>query len=127
MKGKLLLDSLSIWCMFSPPFLLFFAWKRVLSTPQPIPKWRAILDWGALLSISALLVTFVVAFLTNNCNADLGDWSCVIRWRSFAGIVIRSSPVMILLALFGRKGTRILGALTVLAIDFDCILVDMMA
>src|SRR6266446_10424034 len=31
------------------------------------------------------------------------------------------------LALFGRKETRVLGALTVLAIDFDCILVDMMA
>jgi hypothetical protein len=127
MTGKVLLDLLSICCMFSPPFLLFFAWKRLLSAPQPTPKWRAILAWGGLLSISALLLTFVVAFLTNNCNADLGDWSCVIRWRSFSGFVIRFSPIMILLALFGRKGTRILGALTVLAIDFDCILVDMMA
>src|SRR6266850_4087074 len=127
MRGKLLFDALSVWCIFSPPFLLFFAWKRLLSAPQPITKWRAILAWGALLSISALLVTFIVAFLMNNCNADLGDWSCVVRWRSFAGLVIRSSPVMILLALFGEKGTQILGALTVLAIDFDCILVDMMA
>lgn len=127
MKGKLFFDLLSICCMFSPPFLLFFVWKGLLSASQPITKWRAILEWGALLSISALLVTFIVALLTNNCNADLGDWSCVVRWRSFTGLVIRFSPIMILVALFGRKGTRILGTLTVLAIDFDCILVDMMA
>jgi hypothetical protein len=69
----------------------------------------------------------IVAFLTIPCNVDLGDWSCVARWRSFTRFVIQCSLFVILLALLGRKGTRIPTALAVVAIDFDCLLVDMMA
>ena len=129
MSGRFLFNAISLFAMISPPFLLFFAWKRLLDkdTSQPLPRWRAMLGWAALLSISALLITCVVAFFTIPCNVDLGDWSCVARWRSFTRVVVRGSPFMILLAILGRKGTRILAALTVLAIDFDCIMVDMMA
>ncbi len=127
--GNVIFDIISVCAMLSPPFLLFFAWRGQLdmSATQPLPRWRAIAAWVALLSISVLLVACVVAFLTIPCNVDLGDWSCVARWRTFTRFVIRCSPFMILLALLGRKRMRIFAALTVLAIDFDCLQVDMMA
>ena len=129
MFGHFFSNAISLFAMISPPFLLFFAWKRLLKKDgdHALPKWRSVLAWAALLSVSTLLVTCIVAFFTIPCNVDLGDWSCVDRWRSFTRIVIRTSPLLILLALLGQRGTRILGTLTVLAIDFDCVMVDMMA
>ena len=74
-----------------------------------------------------LLVICVVKFLGNNCNADAGDWSCVIAWRSFARWVTRTAPFFLILAFFGAKRTRILTLVSIVAIVFDVTLVDMMA
>lgn len=124
-----LFNVISVIALFSPLFLLFLAWRRLLGkgSPQALPKWRDILSWASLLSVSGLLLVSIGAFLINNCNADLGDWSCVARWRSFTGFVICSSPFMIALSLFGRRGTRIPVALSIIAIVFDCVMVDLMA
>jgi hypothetical protein len=54
-------------------------------------------------------------------------WSRVITWRSFAGTVVRLTPVVIVLVLLGAKRTRILTIVSGLAIAFDCVLIDMMA
>jgi len=122
-------NVISLLAMIPPPFLLGFAWYRLLrkSESPPLPRWRAILAWVAVLSVSGLLVTFVVGFLTIPCNVDLGDWSCVVRWRAFTGVIVKITPAAILLAFLGRKGTRIPTALAALAIAYDCIQVDMMA
>jgi hypothetical protein len=37
------------------------------------------------------------------------------------------SPLFIALGAVGRKGTRILSILWVIAVNFDCLMVDMMA
>jgi hypothetical protein len=127
--GLFLFNPISLVSMLSPPFLLLFAWIRFLNPreTQSQPRWRTILAWAAILAVSSLMAVCIVAFLTIPCNVDLGDWSGVARWRSFTRFVIQCSLFVILLALFGRKGTRIPTALAVVAIDFDCLLVDMMA
>jgi hypothetical protein len=115
--------------MIAPPFLLGFAWCALLRKREcgSVLRLRAILALAPLVSVSALFAAFVVAFLMDRCNADLGDWSCVIRWRAFASLVLKITPFAILLAFLGRKGTRILTALAAAAIAYDCVLVDMMA
>ncbi len=121
-------DVLGYVCMLSPPFLLGFAWAGFFeSDTRPQAKWCRILGAVNLSAVSALLVVCVVKFLGNKCNADAGDWSCVIAWRSFAGWVMRIAPFLLLLAILGARRTRILTFLSVLAIVFDVILVDMMA
>lgn len=129
LMGQLFFSAISLLAMLSPPFLLGFAWCRLLrrkESPQ-LSRSRVILAWGAVLFVSGLLIAFIVEFLGYRCNADLGDWSCVIRWRAFAGFMVRITPLAILLAFLGRKGTRIPTALAALAIAYDCVLVDMMA
>jgi hypothetical protein len=123
-----LLTVFSVAAFFSPPFLLFFAWNRLVQPSQTgvQAKWRRVLDWVSLPVVSALWVAFLAMFFTNNCNADRGDWSCVGRWLSFAGPVVRGTPVLILLGILGTARVRIFVVLCSLAIAFDCVLVDMM-
>ncbi len=59
-------------------------------------------------------------------DSGLTDCSCVSRWEDFTRFVVRGSPVLIVLALLGRKGTRILVALATVAMAFDCVMIDMM-
>ena len=84
-------------------------------------------DWIALLFVSGLFVVCIVAFLTIPCDVALYGWACVAKWRSFSGCVVRTSPIFILLAAIGKKGTRILSVLWVLTINLDCLMVDLMA
>jgi hypothetical protein len=128
MRGLWLFNIVSFVCVFSPPFLLGFAWAGFFKHDiAPQPKWRRILGVLNLCAVSALLVVCAVKFLGNRCNADAGDWSCVIAWRSFAGWVMGFTPFLLCLAILGARRTRILTFLSVLAIVFDVILVDMMA
>jgi hypothetical protein len=129
MHGLWLLDILSVFSVFSPPILLGIAWVRFL-TPEARSersKWRSILGAANLLGVSVLLVVCVVKFLGNHCNVDAGDWSCVIAWKSFARSILRLAPFFLALAILGAKRTRILTFISILAIAFDVILVDMMA
>jgi len=125
----ILFDLLAIFAVFSPPFLLGFAWFYFFSrnNVSQQPKWRLILGAVNFSAVSVLLVIFVVKFLRNNCNADAGDWSCVIAWRSFAASIMRLAPLLLVLSLLGVKRTRVLAFISVLAIVFDVVLVDMMA
>lgn len=129
MRGLWFFNLVGYFSIFSPPVLLGFAWfgflKHDEATPQP--KCRRILGAVNLVAASTLLLVCVVKFLGNHCNADAGDWSCVIAWRSFAGWIIRLAPVFLLLATFGARRTRTLSFISVLAIVFDVILIDMMA
>lgn len=128
MHGLWLLTILSVFSASSPPVLLGIAWVRFLNPEaKSQPKWRRILGAANLLAVSVLLSICVVKFLGNNCNADAGDWSCVIAWRSFAGSIVRLAPFFLVLAILGAKRTRILTLISVMAIVFDVILVDMMA
>jgi hypothetical protein len=128
MHGLWLLTILSVFSVFAPPVLLCIAWIRVLKPEEkPQPKLRRILGAANLVAVSLLLCVCVVKFLGNNCNADAGDWSCVIAWRSFAGSIVRLSPFFLVLAVLGAKRTRILTFISIMAIVFDVILVDMMA
>ena len=129
MRGLWLLDILSVLFVFSPPILLGIAWVRFIKPEarSKRPKWRNVLGAANLLAVSVLFSVFVVKFFGNHCNADAGDWSCVIAWRSFAGSIVRLAPFFLVLAILGAKRTRILTFISVLAIVFDAILVDMMA
>ena len=128
MHGLWLLNILSVSSIFSPPVLLGIAWARLLNPEaKSQPKWRRTVGAANLLAVSILLCVCVVKFVGNNCNADAGDWSCVIAWRSFAGLVVRLAPFFLIFAILGAKRTRILSLISVMAIVFDVILVDMMA
>ena len=80
----------------------------------------------ALLSVSGLFAVCIIAVLTIPCDGDRFGWSCVRKWRSYSGLVVRSAPLFLLLAAAGRKGTRILSILWVLAVNFDCLMVDVL-
>ena len=119
----------SIMSFLCPPFLAFFVWRNFLrssNTPDR-PRWKTVLDWIALLSVSGLFVVCLIAFFTIPCNVDRVGWACVAKWRAFSVYVIRTAPGFVTLAAIGRKGTRILSILWILAVNFDCVLVDMMA
>jgi hypothetical protein len=129
MRGMWLLSILSVFSVFSPPVLLGIAWVRFLKheAMRERPNWRHTLGAANLLAVSVLFGVCVVRFFGNNCNADAGDWSCVIAWRSFAGSIVRLAPFFLVLAILGARRTRILTFISVLAIVFDVILVDTMA
>lgn len=129
MRGLWLLNIVSVLSLLSPPILLGIAWFRFLNSEARIerPKGRRVLGAANLLAVSALLSICVVKFLVSNCNADAGDWSCVIAWRSFSRSVVRLAPFFLALAILGAKRTRVLTLISVLAIVFDVVLVDMMA
>jgi hypothetical protein len=128
MRGLWLFNILSAFSVFSPPILLVIAWVRFLEPKarRERPKWRQVLGAANLLLVSVLFSVCVVKFFGNHCNADAGDWSCVIAWRSFTSAIIRSAPFFLALAVLGARRTRILTFVSVLAIVFDVILVDMM-
>jgi hypothetical protein len=123
---------LATLCLISPPFLVCWLLVKFVQRGrqrdgQQRPKWRFVVEWGAVIAVSIFFVACVVAFFAIPCNVDVQGWECVAKWRSFTGYVVRLSPVLLVLASFGRKGTRIISALLVLATAFDCVLVDMMA
>jgi hypothetical protein len=123
-----LFTILSVFSLFSPPVLIGIAWVRFLDPEaKSQPKWRRMLGAANLLAVSVLLSVSVLKFLGYHCNAATGDWSCVIAWRSFAGSIVRLAPFFLVLAILGARRTRILTFISVLAIVFDVILVDMMA
>lgn len=111
------------------PILLGIAWVRFLKPEarSERPKWRNFLGAANLLGVSVLFSVCVVKVFGNHRNADAGDWSCVIAWRSFTGSIVRLAPFLLMLAILGAKRIRILTFISVLAIVFDVILVDMMA
>jgi hypothetical protein len=121
-------NLLGLLSLIAPPFLAFFVWMKFLKSRnvQERPRWKTVIDWTTLLSVSALFLVCIVAVLAIPCDVDRLGWSCVARWRSFSAIVVRSTPVFLLLASAGRKGTRIMSILWVLAINFDCIMVDVL-
>jgi hypothetical protein len=128
MRGLWLFDIMGILCMLSAPILLCIAWARFFELDEidAQPKWHGIVGSISLTSVSTLLIICVVKFLGYSCDAGAGDWSCGITWRSFAGTVVRLTPLFIVLALLGAKRTRILTIVSGLAIAFDCVLIDMM-
>jgi hypothetical protein len=122
-----LCNLLSLVALISPPFLLVYAWKRLLERREPLPPlWKRIIGWIGVLVVSCIFISCVFVLLTQNCRLDMGDWSCVARWRTFSGYIVEITPIAILLACFGRRGTRIVSALAALAIAYDCILYDML-
>jgi len=120
-------NALPFVAVFSPPILLFFAWILFLHADKtgPHSKWRRTLGWLSLTSVSGLFLVTLAVLFTQNCHIDQGDWSCVSRWESFTRVVVRSSPVLILLGVLGYRKTRVLMVLCVLTIAFDCVMYDM--
>lgn len=119
---------LSLLSLVSPPFLAFSVWMKFLKARdvQGGTRSKTEADWMALLSASGLFVVCIIAVLTIPSDVDRFGWSGVRKWRSFSGLVVRSAPLFLLLAAAGRKGTRILSILWVLAVNFDCLMVDVL-
>jgi hypothetical protein len=118
----------ALLALVSPPFLAFFVWFKFLtakSLPER-PRWKTVVDWIAILSVSGLFAVCVIAVLTIPCDVDRLGWACVARWRSFSIVVVRLAPLFLVLAAVGRRGTRIISVLWVLAMNFDCIMVDVL-
>ena len=128
-RMSLLFNAVSLVSLLSPPFLAFFVWKIFLQSPTHLekPQWKTIVEWIAILSASGLFVVCVIAFLTIPCDVGRYGWGCVARWRSFSGGIVRVTPFFVILAALGRRGTRILSVLWIIAVNFDCLMVDMMA
>jgi hypothetical protein len=55
------------------------------------------------------------------------NWASVAKWRDFTRSVIHIAPAFLILALCGRKKTRLYSFLWIIAMVIDCIAVDMMA
>ena len=126
--SRLFFDTLSIVFLFSPPFLIFFIWRKFLkSHGSQRPRWKTILNWISILAVSGLFLGCTIAFFAIPCDVDRYGWECVVKWRSFTRIVVWSAPLFLALAAVGRNGTRILSIVLVIAVTFDCVLVDMMA
>jgi hypothetical protein len=98
-------------------------WDQVKAQPE----WHGIVGSIGLASVSTLLMICVVRLLGYRSDAGAGDWSCVIAWRSLAGIALRVLPLLLVFALLRAKRTRVLTLVSALAIAFDCVLIDMMA
>jgi len=90
-------------------------------------NWKIAIDWISVISVSGLSVVCLIAFLTIPCDVDRFGWGCVAKWRSFSAVIVRLTPLFLVLGAIGRKGTRILSILWVIAVNFDCLMVDMMA
>ena len=125
---ELALGALNLLLFFSPPFLLAYAWKRHFAGEDggPQPRWRRHAGLLNLILLSILLAVCLVKLATHRCNADI-DWSCVAAWRDFTRIILVSAPAFLLFSLFSSRGTRIPSFLFVLAVSYDCILIDMAA
>jgi hypothetical protein len=119
-------NLLGFLSLVSPPFLAFFVWFKFLKAKSPTerPRWKSVVDLIAILSVSGLIAVCVIAVITIPCDVDRLGWACVARWRSFSTVVVRLTPLFLVLAAAGRRGTRIMSLLWVLAINFDCIMVD---
>jgi hypothetical protein len=105
-------NALGFLSVFSPPFLLFFAWIQFLHADKMTShlNWRRILGWLSITSASGLFLVTLTVLFTQNCHIDQGDWSCVSRWESFTRVVIRTSPVLLLLGVLGyRKNSSVGG------------------
>jgi hypothetical protein len=129
LAGLWLFDAISILCTLSPPVPLCIAWVRFFAFDEIAgrPKWRRIVESTGLTSVSTLLIICMVKFIGYRCDAGAGDWSCVITWRSFAGTVVRLTPLFIVLAFLRAKRTRVLPCVSGLAVAFDWVLIDRMA
>lgn len=125
----MLFDGAAFVAFLSPPFLLSVAWWRFLRPRSSLsqPRWKTTFDWLSILFGSVQFVVAVIAFLTIPCNVDLHGWECVARWREFTRIILITVPVLVPLAFLGRKGTRMLVALSAVGIALDCVAVSMMA
>jgi hypothetical protein len=122
-------NAVSLVCLFSPPILAFFVWKKFLQATEHLekPRWKTIVEWIAILSVSGFFVVCVIAVLAIPCDVGRYGWDCVARWRSFSGGVVRVTPLFLVLAVLGRRGTRILSVLWIVAVNFDCLMVDVLA
>ncbi len=115
--------------MLSPAFLIPLAWVRFFRQGGQWQQsgWRRITGLLNLIAVSGLLIVFVVKVLGTHCNTAVGDWSCVSAWRSFATVVVRSTPAFLTLAFVGAKGTRILTGVSAVAICLDCMYIAALA
>jgi hypothetical protein len=127
--GSWIFNLVSVAAFFSPPILLIFIWIRLSQDlkVRALPQWRLAVGWVGPCAVSLVFMACIIRLVTNPCNVDAGDWSCVIRWRAFTRIILLVTPFLLVVGLFARKGTRIATLCTALAIAFDCLMFDMMA
>ena len=126
--SELLESLLGLLSFFSPPFLIALIWRNFLKhSENPLPVWKALLHWVSIVSVSSFFAVCLTALLTVPCDVATFGWGCVARWQSFTGIVVRSTPLFILLGALGRNRTRILSMLLVIAVGFDCVMIDIAA
>ncbi len=126
--AHLIENIVGILSFFSPPFLAFFVWRNFLkpAANQQL-TWKIWLDWTAVVCTSGFFLVCLVAAAVIPQDVQKDNWASVAIWRSFTGDVVVIAPLFVLLAILGRKRTRILSVLLIIAVVLDCIAVDMMA
>jgi hypothetical protein len=126
--GHLIENTIGFVAFLSPPFLAIFVWKNFLK-PQATqqPAWKFYLDWTAVVCTSGFFLVCLIAAIVIPQDVAKDNWASVAVWRTFTGHVIRIAPLFFLLAILGRKKTRLLSILLIIAVVLDCIGIDMMA
>jgi len=129
MRGLLVYDAISFLAFFSPPFFCFFVWRNFLKSENQSdrPAWKTRIDWLALICTTTFFLVCLLAAIFIPQDVAKDNWASVATWRNFAAWVIRIAPVFLILALCGRRKTRLLSFLWIVAVVIDCIAVDMMA
>jgi hypothetical protein len=129
MHGPILYDAISIIAFLSPPFFCFFVWRNFLrlGNLSEQPAWKTGIDWLAVVSTTMFFLVCLFAAILIPQDVAKDNWASVAKWRNFTAWVIRIAPVFLVLALFGRRKTRLFSFLWIVAVVIDCISVDMMA
>ncbi len=125
--AHLIESVVGILSFFSPPFLAFFVWRNFLKPAANQATWKIWLDWTAVVCTSGFFVVCLVAAFVIPQDVRKDNWASVAIWRSFTRDVLVIAPLFVLLAILGRKKTRILSVFLIVAVVLDCIAVDMMA
>lgn len=99
---------------------------RAESSSEQLP-WKIGIDWIAVISTTSFFLVCLAAAILIPQDVAKDNWASVAKFRNFTAGVIRIAPLFLVLALLGRKKTRLLSFLWIVAVVIDCIGVDMMA
>jgi len=126
--GHLIENIVGLLAFLSPPFLAFFIWRNFLkSAATERPSWKLWLDWTAVVCTSGFFLVCLVAAVAIPQDVQKDNWASVAIWRSFTGNVVRIAPLFLLLAVAGRRKTRLFSLFLIIAAVLDCIAIDMAA
>jgi hypothetical protein len=122
-------NTILLLAFLSPPFLCVLVWRNFIGTQRSAdqPGWKVVLDWLAIVCTTIFFLTCLIAAMVIPQDVMKDNWASVAKWRDFTKSVVRIAPAFLILALCGRKRTRLCSFLWIVAVVIDCLAVDMMA